>query len=55
MNRLLAVLLVLLGIGELFIAFAGVKPPLPVSLVLAALFIGMGIKNLVNDLKKTKE
>jgi hypothetical protein len=53
-NRLLAVLLVLMGIGELIIAFAGVKPPLPVSLVLGALFIGMGIKNLLDAAKKTK-
>lgn len=52
MNRLLAVLLVLMGIFELVIAFAGVKPPLPVSLVLGALFIGMGVKTLVDARKK---
>lgn len=48
MNRLLAVLLILLGIGELFIAFAGGKPPLPVSLVLGGLMIGMGIKTFLS-------
>lgn len=55
MNRLLAVLLVLMGIGELIIAFAGVKPPIPVSIILGVLFIGMGIKNLLDAMKKTKE
>lgn len=52
MERILAVLLVLMGIFELVIAFAGVKPPLPVSLVLGALFIGMGVKALLNARKK---
>ena len=52
MNRLLAILLILLGIGELFIAFAGVKPPLPVSLILGGLMIGMGVKTLLEARKK---
>lgn len=52
MNRLLAVLLVLMGIGELIIAFAGAKPPLPVSIVLGGLLIGMGIKTLLDARKK---
>lgn len=55
MNRLLAVLLILLGIGELILAFAGGKPPLPVSLVLGGLFIGMGIKSFLSTRhQKTK-
>lgn len=52
MDRLLAVLLVLMGVFELVIAFAGVTPPLPVSLVLGALFIGMGVKALLDARKK---
>ncbi len=52
MNRFLAALLVLLGIFELVIAFAGVKPPVPVSVVLGLLFIGMGVKTLVEMRKK---
>lgn len=52
MNRLLAILLILMGIGEMFIAFAGVKPPLPVSLILGGLFIGMGVKTLLEARKK---
>lgn len=53
-NRLLAVLLVVMGIFELIIAFAGVQPPLPVSIVLGGLFIGMGIKALLDARKKGK-
>ena len=52
MNRLLAVLLILMGIGEMIIAFAGGKPPLPVSIILGGLFIGMGVKTLLEARKK---
>lgn len=52
MNRLLAILLILMGIGEMIIAFAGVKPPLPVSIILGGLFIGMGVKTLLEVRKK---
>ena len=48
MNRLLAVLLIMLGIGELIIAFAGAKPPLPISLILGGLLIWMGIKSFLS-------
>lgn len=49
MNRLLAVLLIFLGIGELVIAFAGIMPALPISLILGGVFIGMGIKILMKN------
>jgi len=52
MNRFLGILLILMGIAELAIAFAGAKPPLPVSLILGALFIGMGIKTLLDARRK---
>ena len=49
----LPVLLILLGTAEIICAFMNVKFPLPIALILGAIFIGLGVKALI-DAKKAK-
>ena len=51
-QKIAPVLLILLGVGELIIGFAGVIPPLPIFLILGVLFIGWGVKLLMAERKK---
>ncbi len=48
MKKIAPILLILLGIAEIIIAFMGVKLPLPIAIILGILFIGMGIKTLLD-------
>ncbi len=53
MKKVLPVLLMLLGVVEIVIGVTDVKPPIPVTLFLGVLFIGVGVKTLM-DARKTK-
>ena len=49
----LPVLLILLGTAEIICAFMNLKFPLPIALILGAIFIGLGVKALI-DAKTAK-
>lgn len=53
MKKILPIVLILLGIAELIIAFADIRLPLIIAVILGGLFIGLGIKALL-DINKTK-
>ena len=53
MKKVLPVLLMLIGIAEIVLGVMDVKPPIPVTLFPGVLFIGVGIKALM-DARQTK-
>lgn len=52
MKKIAPILLIILGIAEIIIAFTGVKLPLPIAIILGIIFIGLGVKTLL-DAKKS--
>ena len=48
MKKITPILLIILGIAEIIIAFTGVKPPLPIAIILGIIFIGFGVKTLLD-------
>ena len=52
MKKIAPILLIILGIAEIIIAFTGVKLPLPIAIILGIIFIGLGVKALL-DAKKS--
>ncbi len=55
MKKILPIILILLGVGEIVIAFMGVRMPLPVAIVLGALFIVVGVKEFLMQVKRSDE
>lgn len=52
MKRFLPFLLILLGIAEIVLAFAGIQPPLLIAILLGVLLVGLGVKTLLDTRRK---
>lgn len=52
MKRILPIILIVLGIVEIVIALMDIKMPIIIAIVLGMIFIGLGVKTLINAKKK---
>lgn len=52
MNKVLSILLILLGIAEIIIAVMDVKMPILVAVFMGIVFVALGVKTLVDIGKK---
>lgn len=52
MKKLLPILLILLGAVEIVLAVLEIKIPLPIAIVLGVIFIVLGIKTLLDQVKR---
>ncbi len=51
MRKLLPIILIILGIAEIIIALADIKMPVLIAIVLGVMFIGLGVKALLDARK----
>lgn len=52
MKRILPVILILLGIAEIIIAVMDIEMPIIITIVLGVIFIALGVKTLLDAVKK---
>lgn len=52
MKKILPVILILLGVAEIAIASMDVKPPLAVAAVVSVILIALGVRTLLDAVKR---
>lgn len=52
MKRILPVILILLGVAEIIIAVMDIEMPIIITIVLGVIFIALGVKTLLDAVKK---
>lgn len=52
MRKILPVVLVLLGVTEIILAIRDIKMPIMIAAILGVVFIALGIKTLIANLKR---